>query len=47
MANDLPLYTRNPSDLEGLEELVAVVTVLAPGVAAEGLSVEFIALDRS
>ncbi len=27
MANELPLYTRNPSDLEGLEELVAVVTV--------------------
>lgn len=27
IANGIPIFTRNPSDLEGLEELVAVVTV--------------------
>lgn len=26
-ANDLPVYTRNPGDFEGLESVVAVVTV--------------------
>ncbi len=26
-ANDLPLYTRNPSDFAGLEEIVAVIMV--------------------
>ncbi|MFQ6228708.1 type II toxin-antitoxin system VapC family toxin [Nocardia sp. NPDC002869] len=35
LAEDLPLYTTNPDDFRGLEELVTVVAVARPGVPHE------------
>ncbi|MFF0498318.1 type II toxin-antitoxin system VapC family toxin [Nocardia aobensis] len=36
VAEQLPLYTTNPSDFEGLEELLTVVTVTRPEVPRAG-----------
>ncbi|WP_036509426.1 type II toxin-antitoxin system VapC family toxin [Nocardia aobensis] len=36
VAEQLPLYTTNPSDFEGLEELLTVVTVTRPEVPRPG-----------